>query len=150
MRAEAARSLVKQFVDAEMDGDSETAWALLTGCDVLPTADYIEPTLSYEILDAIEQNGRVTIPVRYVVLGKAWSYDVRQVGQHNWRFVPDVRVDTVEFSIDDDREGPLRIVCAYLPPIHDAAMQMAGTIERFDEESRAAWEDAMRKARELR
>jgi hypothetical protein len=150
LRTDAAVEVVQRFVDAETRRNMDAAWAMLCGCEMLPMSDYFMPSLTAEVIQAKYEQDSVLVEVRYLVLGKMFSLDRGEVGERNWRFFGDVGVDTVFFYVLDDPVCGLAISCGDFPPIHVGVPEMADLLERFDDSSRANWEEALTVASDLR
>lgn len=142
-----AVSVVQRFLRADMGGAPDSAWALLRGCDVLPTADYIVPAVEARILGTDFQGDTARVTVRYLVLGKATSGSNRGV---RWQFTPDVRADTIAFLVVPDSSGERWIECGYHPPVHSDVSTLANAVASMDDSARAQWSAALVAAQRIR
>lgn len=145
-----AAAIVKRFLRAESTGAEKSAWALLRDCDgMFPTADYVVPTLTAQIIRVTSLRDTVNVEVRYVRLGRANA--VNYTGSIQWLFSPDVRADTVSYIVIKDSSGKVWIGCNYYPPIHRSVAQMAErAVPRMADSTQVKWRAALAAARRLR
>ena len=145
--ARGAVSVVERFLKADLNGPPDSAWALLRGCDVRPTADYLAPTLEARIIATWAAKDTVRVAARYVLLGKLTS---GSRGKVVWQFTSDVRADTVTFVVVPDSIGRLWIDCGDYPPIHTIVARMSRQVEQMDASTRTEWNAALAAAQRLR
>lgn len=140
-----AIALAQRFLRADLAGQMDSAWSLLHDCVVMPSADYLEPSLGARVMDATPAGDTVRVTARYVVLGRTDSEDpdrARTPGEY-WHFQPNVRADTVVFPVVRAPSGKVVIDCGYFPPDHPLADSMAGEVAHMDTASREAWRRAV-------
>jgi len=146
--ARAAVSLVNRFVAADMRGSSDSALGMLKGCDVSPSADFLEPTIEARILGATPTDSTVRVAVRYVVLGRLFDTGRNEV---RWQFTPGVQADTITYTVVQDSSKQLWIKCGYYPPNHaDVSAMEQHIVKEMDGTTRGQWTAALAAAGRLR
>jgi hypothetical protein len=145
----AARQVVERFLQADTSGRSDAALSLLNQrkCDVLPTTDFLAPSVAVMIKGAVKRGDTVFVTAVYRVLGKAWSEDASTSGPNNWRFTGAEESDTLIFPVTLDSKGESAIECGYFPANHPGLTAMARFVDEMDDSSRVAWQAAKQRSK---
>ena len=114
LRPEVA-ALVQRFVRADTSGMADSAVALLSRCEVGPSADYLEPTVAVTVESAPPHGDTEFVNVDYIVLGKATSVDMRKRGPASWRFNRHVATSRLTLPVLKLTSGRWRNLGNYLP-----------------------------------